>query len=239
MAVGIAGSQYYYRTANLPTATAFTMTCWVRITADWDSLVNPILAIGNNEGTGGPWYGLHYDGDPFNWRVWNGANSAAGSATGTAWIYAALTGQGTGTNNIKLYAGSSSTPDLQANGSASVNSPMEKFFIAFSRGSDPAIIEIAAVKIWSRVLDGTQIQAERLKAYPVDSANINGVYKLQVPETTDYSGLGNSLTANGTGFTTVSDPAGVDFNPPSAGNVPGMLVQGPVPQFNRSVFIIS
>jgi len=86
--------------------------------------------------------------------------------------------------------------------------------IGHSYGNDPLQGRICAVKIWNRVLTQAQIAAERYYGYAVDDSSINGVYKLRVPETTDYSGNGYSLTTVGTGHTTQTDPIGITWDEP-------------------------
>ena len=64
---------------------------------------------------------------------------------------------------------------------------------------------VAAVKVWDSVLSAAQVAAE-LKSYePVVTDDLLRVHKLQVPEPTDYSGNGNTLTG-GTGASTEDNP---------------------------------
>lgn len=64
---------------------------------------------------------------------------------------------------------------------------------------------IAGVKVWSTALSKAEIEAEFGSYDPVQSTGILRVHKLLVPETTDYSGNGWTLSG-GTGTTTEADP---------------------------------
>lgn len=131
------------------------------------------------------------------------------------------------TTSCTLYWGSSPGSLSSATGTVS-NSGRLFTFIGNDSYTEWWPGRTAAVKLWSAALSQAEIQAELASYAAVRSSNLLRVHKLQVPETTDYSGNGNTLTG-GTGASTAGDPpiSAATFSPP----YPGLLVSRLRPYF--------
>lgn len=194
-----AAGQHYTSTAALPTG-AVTMLCWMQIVVDRDTTG---AALNFDATTNGYFLGVNNDG------VSAVLNSVAGDIPGAAlavgsWYKIAATINGAvGT----LYYGLPTAALSTATGSISTGLTFASFAIG---AGGPGLADwlngcIANVKHYSAVLTATEIEAEFNSWNAVRTANLVRHHRLRVPETTDYSGNGNTLSG-GSGAAAASDP---------------------------------
>lgn len=200
MAVRFNSSAPYTATTGLPSGD-LTIVCWayqVTNRADYSciwSLENGPTSASQYfqliTGASGDGVGLYYTGSNL---------ATAYTVTAGTWNQFAVTLSGTtGT----LYAAAAAGTLAQiATGTIPAVSKTNLFIGSDSYG-EWWNGRVAAVKAWNSALTLTQMQAEMLSYTAVVTAN--RVHKLQVPETTDYSGNGFTLSG-GAGATTEADP---------------------------------
>lgn len=137
-------------------------------------------------------------------------NSVAGSTTATSplalntWYAMAFvqdSAAGTGT----LYWGTDPNTLSSVTSSAGGHTPTHFRIGGFRNTGEWLNGRIAAVKVWNSVLTPAQIATELQSFDAVVTADLLRVHKLQMPETTDYSGHGYQLTG-GSGATVEADP---------------------------------
>jgi hypothetical protein len=208
VAVRFNSSAPYTATTGLPSGD-LTITCWayqVTNRADysciWSMENGPTSASQYFQlitGATGDGVGLYYTGSNL---------SAAYTVTAGTWNQFAVTLSGT---TATLYAAAAAGPLAQiATGTIPAVSKTNLFIGSDSYG-EWWNGRVAAFKAWNAALTLTQMQAEMLAYDAVVAAN--RVHKLQVPETTDYSGNGFTLSG-GSGATTEADPPITVSSPP-------------------------
>lgn len=186
-----ASGEYYRRTTNLPSTTAFTWMAWVYpITI---SGTNTFFSIDN----GTSFIDCYLNGDFF--RVFSsGVGQGTGSGVATAtWYHLAITCSGTGANTLKVYL--NGVEDISQAGASF--SPSHIIFGDYNTsGGGPFDGRLAAVKMWDAALSGAEVAAEKDFYEPQRTTNKHAVYWMRntAEAVTDTSGNGYTLTAVGT-----------------------------------------
>lgn len=185
------------RTTNLPTITSFTMMGWFKISVDLNTF-STMLVFGATAGE--PLYQIGTATDGTTLMSFSSGNSEVnGSAliVGT-WYHVAITVAGTGTNQFLGYL--NGVLNITNNGSTTATA--SKMLFGNNVGNEWLNGCIAAVKIYSAVLTSVEIANEMRQYVPIRTVNLNGFYPMSgaavADFTVDYSGLSNTLTANGT-----------------------------------------
>lgn len=196
-----AEGEQYSATTGLPGNT-FTIVFWVRLAADRNTYTTFVSFDSASNYTQ-----IATDVDGVTPKVFN---SVVGNIQGTSALtvgtwYAMAYVQNSSTGNGTLYWGTNPASLTSVTSSVGAHTPTH-FRIGHYRSSGEWLNgRIAAVKIWNAALSASQVTAELQSYNPVVTANLLRVHKLQVPEPTDYSGNGHTLTG-GAGASTEADP---------------------------------
>lgn len=201
-----AAGEGYVGASGFPSDT-YTITWWAYIAVDRNSYSTFISLTSADSYTQ-----IGTDVDGVTPRVYN---SAVGNIEPTTqlsvgqWYAMAfvqdLSGGGSGPGT--LYWGTDPT-DLASHSSTVGSHTITEFRIGHYKPTTSTEWlngRIAAVKVWNAALTEPQLEAELQSYTPVVTADVLRVHKLQVPEPTDYSGNGFTLTG-GTGASTEADP---------------------------------
>jgi hypothetical protein len=167
---GRSGAGDLSRTINLPPSTGFTAMGWFRVPtlAGWMSCIQ-LSGVGS-------FYQMGVEGttglNEFE------INTAAAQWPGSAlvsglWYHMCMTASGTSGANTFGYL--NGVLNLTA---TSVSFTSNKLWLGNSTGGDPLNGQGAAIKIWDRVLDAAEINAELPYAMPVSWAGLNSAYPL-------------------------------------------------------------
>jgi hypothetical protein len=197
-----AEGEAYVGTTGLPGHT-WTVTFWAMISVDRD-YYSSFISIDSSSA----YTEFATDLDGVTPKVYNsimGSVQATSAMTPGTW-YAMAFVLNDATSTGTLYWGTDPNALSSVTSSAGGFTPTD-FRIGHYRSSGEWLNgRMAAVKLWNSVLSAPQIAIELQSYDPIVTANLLRVHKLRVPETTDYSGNGYTLTAQGAGATTEADP---------------------------------
>ncbi|GAA3027314.1 hypothetical protein [Streptosporangium longisporum] len=195
--------EYYSRTINWGTQSAFTVCCWVKAEA-------PVSLLGV--------WRIEQDDQDNDYVQLSGAFGggallvATDEATGPigsltistdTWYFVGVSINGSSGRRVSKAAGGSFSTATWGSGTGPVN--MVELFIGTSRMGG-WIGSIAGLKIWTAALTQAQLEAEATQFAPVRSGNLRAYYRFAGPSTTDDSGQGQTLSG-GVGATADTDPA--------------------------------
>lgn len=198
----------YTATSALPTAPC-TILCWAKIVNDrdnyssvWcvDSGVTAYIILGTDF-SGTVARGSFSDID-IGFNAW----------TPNTWYKTALTVSGTTVTVYQAPAGATLASTSGTSG-ALPSAPTSLRLGSSMTTGEWFDGSIANFKHYSAVLTSTEIEAELGSWTSVRTANLVRHYKLQIPETTDYSGNGNTVTG-GVGASTDTDDPPISTPPP-------------------------
>jgi hypothetical protein len=194
-----ASGEHYSATNGAVTGT-FSATCWVYVSVDRVAF-SSFLAFESVATSPGTYLELGIDQDRQLYLFSNSGDvDSAHLVDVGVWYRIGIVVVGaTGT----LYYGTGNS--LTAVQSTISNGTRSFFFIGTNGYGEWLDGRIAGVKVWSAELTQSEIEAEFVSLDPVRTANLLRAHKLQVPETTDYSGSSNTLTG-GTGASAEADP---------------------------------
>jgi hypothetical protein len=238
-----------YRTANLPSlAGPWTICLWAYHVAA--TAYGGIVAAFSNAATPAndtPSCAVAFDSAGTRLSIWhNNAVSGLGSTPGVGvWFPVAVT-RGAAANRTDLYYNRGTTPDVTMTTTLSGTQGSGLGLGGIS--SELNNLRVAAVKWWSAVLTPGEMVDESQSFLPWRTANLEGCYPM-VDVTValcavDYSGLGRTLTSQGTlavedgppipwrkGRRQVATVAAIGGGPPAgSGSTGGTGMQRPVAQ---------
>jgi hypothetical protein len=201
-----AATEEYTRAASLGTVTQFAISCWVKLSVDLGS-ISTIWCVDN--GFSGDFIRLSTDTDGNTLVVTDdtfGDPHAVGSLAVGTWCHVAIAFDGV--NATAVFRGASDTTNTITTWADS--SPSTS--IVNLRIGD-AVFDgqyfngcVAAFKLWTGVaLNQADLEAEAWTYMPRRTNGIRAWYPFLRAETTDYSGLGSTLSG-GSGTTTEDGP---------------------------------
>jgi hypothetical protein len=200
MAVGLDGTDYLRRTAELPTSVAFTICGWAHLVTDTNAfccLCSLEVADINSSGL----Y-LLAGSNGTSLEVFNGTSGASfASMTVGQPFFFALTNQGTGGTDAKGYfrAATSATLSTGSHGGTSFTPGVLYIGSDSYFASDTFNGRMWNVKIWNRALSADELLAESFYNGVKFPTSLNGHWLLRSSgDLIDYSGNGRTLTVNGT-----------------------------------------
>jgi hypothetical protein len=120
-----------------------------------------------------------------------------------AWYHVAMTVEGTGAGQVKVYVNGGAPVSFPGNPGI----PSERLWIGNSPSGSWLDGGMADVKIYNAVLTGAEIQQEMNQFAPVRTADLNSYYPLQDAATATLDASGNNLTLTAKGALT-TDPSG-------------------------------
>jgi hypothetical protein len=206
-----AADSFIDRTTNLPSITAFTLMAWVKMNDVTTANDQIIFSFGNQSNDVA--YQLYLAGSGHKFNLYNGSTTQAGTGAAPAagvWHHIALTVNGSSGTNFLAYLDGVLDNSFTA---AAISG------LSLRVGSDGvaefSLVNIAALKVWSRVLSAAEIAAEMPFAQAVNRGALNT--EIPLPSTwealdanfnapdragvltrwADYSGNGNEWTETG------------------------------------------
>jgi hypothetical protein len=199
-----ADTEEYTRASSLGTITQFSITCWLKISVDQNN-ISTVWCVDN--GFAGDYIRLCTDTDGTTLIVEDDVDvHTLGAATVGTWHYVGFSVNGVSATAV-MQAANASAPTVTTwvDSSSSTN-------IVNLRIGD-AVFDgqylngcIAAFKFWSGVtLTQAELETEAWTYLPRRATGLRGWYPFLRAETTDYSGLGQTLSG-GTGTTTEDGP---------------------------------
>ncbi|MEV1167352.1 LamG-like jellyroll fold domain-containing protein [Nonomuraea sp. NPDC049784] len=197
-----AAGQHHTTSLSLGSLTAFTVSCWVKISVD-RNVISTVWTI--DGGSASDYVSLRTNSDGTTVRVLiDGVSVASRTFTPGVWYFVAVSfgasggfmtsrAEGTGTFNVDTWTTVKT-----------VNAIMLRLGVA---SDDTAWLNgcLAAVKVWAAALTQAEAQAEYGDHFPQRTAGLASAHALYRTETTDYSGNRRSLSG-GTGATAASSP---------------------------------
>jgi hypothetical protein len=224
-----ADTDKYTATTGLPGAT-LTFICWTYLSSDrnnFSTLFNLDCSTGNEL-----WLGTEVDGTTLTLFGSSDGSfdiGATASLTIGTWYQVAIVLNGT---SATLYVGAAGS-SLTATSTASWPSlgTVTSFTIGGSATTTAELWDgrVANVKIYTAALSQAEVTTELASWTAVRATNLLRHHKLQIPETTDYSGNGNALTAGSTSPTTEGDPPIGPASPSTASAVTYVATSTPTP----------
>lgn len=194
-----ASGDYYQRTASLPAYNAFTISLWFQQRTDLGAVFQSLATLTDSTIDGSF---LQIDGSQgLIIGDFGGASSSILTVSLNGWYFAAMTCAGSGAGQLIGYGaafGSAALSTQSFTGPASFTpSSLTLFDDTFSEPFDG---EIAAVKVWDRVLTQAELEIERWYYLPVLTNSLHGYWPMWGTSdgATDFSGNGKSWTVNGT-----------------------------------------
>lgn len=210
-----AAGEGYIGQTGLPADDTYTVTFWGYVSADLNNYSTFISLDSDSSYTE---IATSTDGVSLRVYNWDSGIDPAFQLTVGTWYAMAYVQDGT---NGTLYWGTDPA-SLSTHSSAITPHSITHFRIGhFKPNTSTEWLNgrMAAVKVWDAALTAPEIEAELQSYDPIVTANLLRVHKLQVPEPTDYSGNGNTLTG-GLGASTEDDPPITD----TAGVSPGRFL---------------
>lgn len=196
-----AGTDYYER-ASTPTITSHTVALWFNQSNDLGAVYQMLGCLQDAGNTGFIGMFLTPTNDLAGFTTAAGAETSAIAAVSTGtWYFLAWTNAGAGAGNAKFYAAAAADASLTMQSLAGEPSWSNATFRLFnSHFSEPFDGEIAAVKVWDRVLTQAELEIERWSYLPVLTNSLHGYWPMWGTSdgATDFSGNGKSWTVNGT-----------------------------------------
>lgn len=206
MSVQLDGAtSYMKRTTNLPTITSATIMGWAAQTSDPAATVL-IFSFGALATDVAYWTFIDNTTNQ-SLSVYEQTAFNNGTIIGLyKWNHIAFTIAGTGAGQCKSYL--NGVLDLNLSGNAG---PVATAIVigAHRDGIDSFYPgKMAGIKIYSAVLNGTEIATEYASFVPVRTSNINGYYPMKDAASVgrDDSGQGNNFTVVGTFATSYDEP---------------------------------
>lgn len=199
-----AATEEYTRASSLGTLTQFSITCWLKISVDQNN-ISTVWCVDN--GFAGDYIRLCTDTDGTTLIIADDLDGhTLGAATVGTWYYVGFSVNGSSAMAV-MQAANASAPTVTTwlDSSSSTN-------IVNLRIGD-AVFDgqylngcVAAFKFWSGItLSQAELEAEAWTYLPRRATGLRGWYPFLRAETTDYSGLGQTLSG-GTGTTTEDGP---------------------------------
>lgn len=202
-----ASADKYSRSATGLGATDLTMCCWFKIVVDRNAVV-PILAI-DNAGAIYAYINTTATGTNVHIDAAGGGLTLFNATVGT-WYFVAYMHTTAHTATKTAYYAAQGDASLTNVGNTTINTDITDactFFIAGDGFADWNNGSIAQVRVWSAILNSTQINLEYHSSSPVRASNLWAAYSFASgPQTTDDSGNGRTLTAAGTLTADTSGP---------------------------------
>lgn len=192
--------------AAIPSNGPWTVTCWIKITADANAITSFWTLAGAFAST---WHGLHTEGDGTT-LVLSDTGTAAitlGTLTLDKWYFVAIWRDAS--TNVKSYLGEeTSAPLATATGTVTGFAYDTAYCYVASDAYDRFIRgSVALVGVWPRVLSDVEIESQRYSRVAVPSTP-NAFWPINNASTpgTDTSGNGRALTNTGGSWTAVTGP---------------------------------
>jgi hypothetical protein len=201
-----ASGENYSRAGNLLGVAAHTVAFYFQLQADR----NTVTAMFGVDDAASNYYFLGFtsDGTTVGQDTNNNNVGFTTSVTAATWYYTAAVYDGTSslTFYLGVYGGGSLTPTTAASVDP-VNTGATTYIGSngFNEWFDG---DIGHVRIWSAALSSGELETERLSATAVRTSGLVAAYELLTANTTDDSGNGNTLTANGTPTTSTGPVLG-------------------------------
>jgi len=198
-----AANDAYSRAAVHATGSAVSIILWVYFVSNTGAETDLAIIGAGGAGDGGAvWLSNMPSGTTY--RAFNADGSASIGAqvvaTGT-WYRMAVTRSGTA---AAFYSGPEAGALTAASGTLS-RAAADTLTLGSYYGINSNLNgRMAAVKVYNAQLTAAEVEVETRQYVPARTANIFGWYPWLGPDTTDYSGVGNNLTA-GAGTPTVED----------------------------------
>ena len=204
----------YKATTGLPAGNVYSATCWVNIAVIRAAKATVwALADSSTEGAAGANTLLITYTDGVSIRLESfGAITSSYTMTADTWYQLGVVVNGA---NATLYYAPAATA-LTAVTVSTFTPPATNGGLWIGRSvwnGEWLNGRIAAFKMWDAALTQYEIEAELASWDAVRTANLLRVHKFQTAETTDYSGLGNTLTGGIGATTDASDPP-ISTGPP-------------------------
>lgn len=200
-------------TASLPSITAFTVMGWFNANS-FSSLSSASIFFRFGDATGSNAYYIYTtSGASANPIISTGTSNSFDGGTNlntNQWYHVAMVVRGTGAGQVEGWFDGVQNSAVTADGNAS--NTAGKLWIGSDALSETFDGRVAFVKVWGAALPAAEIVQEMRVGRPVRLANLWGFFPMfpgSGERTRDYSGLGNTLTENGT--LTDEDPPPVSY----------------------------
>lgn len=185
------------RTNTMPTITAFTFMCWVKVSVDRNAF--SCFINFHNSGSGSGYYYMGTDSDGTTFALYNNSTVVAGSAlTVGTWYHVAMVCSGTGAGQFLGYLNGALNITHAGNAAQTAGGI---WVGATNEGTSLALNgSVAAIKIYSAALSAADIQRESKSYRPKRTANLNGWYPCTsiASDEIDFSGAGLTFSQGGT-----------------------------------------
>ena len=213
------GNYYSRLTGSFPAGNAYTVCGWMRVKAPGGTTGVFMLVLSNANGTGFGSLTLTRPSAvavPIEMFTRSGVTDFGGIDAGfNTWFFMAMAQSGTGANTVTgWYARVDDVGFTKRQISGDSFTPAAFAVGPTANATDFFDGNVAAVKVWSAVLNDTEIAAERFAYAPQRLRNLNGWYPLDSLSGVDGSGNGNHLSA-------VGSPTSED-GPPVIGAAPSL-----------------
>jgi Concanavalin A-like lectin/glucanases superfamily len=193
-----AAGQYYSATTGLPASTVYSYVLWLYESVDRNDF-SEIVSFGPNDNS------LSTNADGTTLRIYP-LDFGATALTGSTWYAVGVVVNGA---NLDFYTGlAANALTKQSTSSYVATTPTILRIGDYHGGGYWWNGRVAAFKLWQAALTQAEVEAELASYDAVRTSNLLRVHKLQVPETTDYSGNGNALTVTGSPSTEADPPIG-------------------------------
>ena len=193
-----------------PVTTSYTICGWMKITGVATLAHGHCpLGIRHADDDNATWIRTDTANDPSPWT--EGANMeddgtsdhALGSisvATNDVRFYAITMTQGGGTGTLRFYSALDGASSITQHGTTTSGAQTHKCdILEFGNSGETvpngSVIDITNMKMWTSVLDATQLLAEKNSEAPVITANLWGHWKMaNAADLSDYSGNSRTLS---------------------------------------------
>ena len=213
-----ANGDYLYRTANLPSSTAFTICGWFRRRGTGGT--NQFL-VGIDDGAGGNAIACVIGlAGSYEFRVYS-SGSGSFVSTGVAvtqdqWYFVALSCGGTGASDAQVRHAAPGATSLTTASTTGDAFTATGYGISTAAADYWANVALAGWKLYDRVLTDAELLAEMNRLTPASTTNLNlwtpMVHDVAATAAKDFSGNGRDWTVAGT--LTVEDGPPVGWGAP-------------------------
>ncbi|MFB4265325.1 LamG-like jellyroll fold domain-containing protein [Nonomuraea sp. GTA35] len=192
----------YSRAFSLGSQTAFTVTCWAKISVDTNTFATAwVIDNGISD-----YLSLKADATGTLMRALTDAGThASRELTVGTWYFAAMSVSSTAGRLVTRSATDSMFTTATWSASHTVNAATLRFGV-WPSGGDGLNGCLAAVKVWQATLTQDEIENEAFRYTPSRTANLLAWYPFLEPSTVDYSGAGATLSG-GVGVTQEDGPS--------------------------------